>query len=137
MVKVKQYGQGQAQELCESRGGHPGLPSLISLRGGGRGRKEGRESSTDVVRRSYLPLIKRVMKGNPKSSPRKLRHLPGSRAQQTNTGATGTCFICVCQLAQSSQPPTRHYSVLHLLYYLGSGYRSASAGRLAGFSVSL
>ena len=52
---------------------------------GGEGGKGGRsgESSTDVVRRSYLSLIKRVRKGNPKSSPRKLRHLPGSRAQQT------------------------------------------------------
>ena len=25
-------GTGRAQELCESRGGRPGLPSLISLR---------------------------------------------------------------------------------------------------------
>ena len=24
--------ESRAQELCESRGGHPGLPSLISLR---------------------------------------------------------------------------------------------------------
>ena len=31
-LPAKVYGDNRAQELCESRGGRPGLPSLISLR---------------------------------------------------------------------------------------------------------
>ena len=31
LKKTRDYGVPRAQELCESQGGRPGLPSLISL----------------------------------------------------------------------------------------------------------